>query len=224
MNRSFIFSILGCAAALAGLAATGLYLKNRAKKSDSSRLRVKKLPSLVPPADFSQNSTVVQEEKEENENPSKTSIRAARITKSVVCKKTQRYFKVIARCGHVGNKFYILIEFHCRAENAKEAAKKIRNSPRVKHHHKFAISSVQEISEVEFLEGCRKMRENPFFKCHNPQEQRNAMGAFIFENRVPEEPVVCFKKRHTLRSRFNDDDDYELLKNFCGDLTSEEIA
>ena len=68
------------------------------------------------------------------------------------------------------------------------------------------------------------MRENPFFKCHNPQEQRIAIGELIFENRIPEEPKICFKRRHPLRSRFNDDERFELLKNFCGDLTSEEIA
>lgn len=225
MKKSAVFLILSCAAGLAGLAASALYLKRRGEKSDGvSSSRERKLPNPEPNTDFSQNSNLVQEEKEETPGVSESSKKTVWFPKSVHRKKLKKYFKVIARCGHVGNKFYILIEFYCRAENAKEAAKKIRNSPRVKHHHKFAISSVQEISEVEFLEGCRKMRENPFFKCHNPQEQRIAIGELIFENRIPEEPKICFKRRHPLRSRFNDDERFELLKNFRGEISLEEIA
>ena len=64
----------------------------------------------------------------------------------------------------------------------------------------------------------------PFLQMSQSAGARIAIGELIFENRIPEEPKICFKRRHPLRSRFNDDERFELLKNFCGDLTSEEIA
>lgn len=225
MNKTIILSILGCAAGLAGLTASVFYLRRREKKADGiSRLRGRKLPNQEPNTDFSQNSNLVQEEKEGTPELSESSKKTVWFPKSVHRKKLKKYFKVVARCGHVGMNYYLPNDFFCCAENAREAARKIRNSPRVKHDHKFAIFTVQEISEAEFFEGCRIMRGNAFFKCQNQQEQRLAMANFIFENRIPEEQKICFKKRHPLRAHFNNDETFELLKNFRGEISPEEIA
>ena len=62
------------------------------------------------------------------------------------------YFEVIAKCGHVGKRFYIPIKFAVAAESSKEAAKIARSIPRVKHDHKDAILSVKKISYQEYVQ------------------------------------------------------------------------
>ena len=64
---------------------------------------------------------------------------------------TKRYFKVEAKCGHVGHGKCIWITFATTADNGKEAARKVRDFKRVKHDHKDAIRSTTEIDFEEFI-------------------------------------------------------------------------
>ncbi|MGN1295062.1 MAG: hypothetical protein ACI4U5_01505 [Bacilli bacterium] len=83
----------------------------------------------------------------------------------------KKYFMVIAKCGHVGRKNYIPVKFAVVAESGKEAAKKVRQFPRVKHDHKDAILDVKCITLEEFLE-IKEINDNdPYLKCHSRQEQ-----------------------------------------------------
>lgn len=84
----------------------------------------------------------------------------------------KKYFKVLAKCGHVGRNNYIEKWFYIKAENGKEAAKIVRNMPRVKHHHKDAIREVKQIKCEEFLYGKKIMSEDKYFKAHSSQEQK----------------------------------------------------
>ena len=82
-----------------------------------------------------------------------------------------KYYMVIAKCGHVGRKNYIPIKFAVVAESGKEAAKKVRQFPRVKHNHKDAILDVRCITLEEFLE-IKEINDNdPYLKCHSRKEQ-----------------------------------------------------
>lgn len=84
----------------------------------------------------------------------------------------EKYFMVIAKCGHVGRKNYIPVKFAVVAESGKEAAKKVRQFPRVKHDHKDAILDVRCITLEEFLE-IKEINDNdPYLKCHSRQEQK----------------------------------------------------
>ena len=83
-----------------------------------------------------------------------------------------KLFKVEAKCGHVGKNNFTIKIFAIRAENGKEAAMIARNKPRVKHHHKDAIRSVVEITEIEYLQIIKQNNDDPYFKCRNIQEQR----------------------------------------------------
>ena len=86
-------------------------------------------------------------------------------------KEFEKYYMVIAKCGHVGRKNYIPIKFAVVAESGKEAAKKVRQFPRVKHDHKDAILDVRCITLEEFLE-IKEINDNdPYLKCHSRQEQ-----------------------------------------------------
>ena len=83
----------------------------------------------------------------------------------------EKYFMEIAKCGHVGRKNYIPVKFAVVAESGKEAAKKVRQFPRVKHDHKDAILDVRCITLEEFLE-IKEINDNdPYLKCHSRQEQ-----------------------------------------------------
>lgn len=83
----------------------------------------------------------------------------------------EKYFMVIAKCGHVGRKNYIPVKFALVAESGKEAAKKVRQFPRVKHDHKDAILDVRCITLEEFLEIKEINDIDSYLKCHSRQEQ-----------------------------------------------------
>ena len=83
----------------------------------------------------------------------------------------EKYFMVIAKCGHVGRKNYIPVKFAVVAESGKEAAKKVRQFSRVKHDHKDAILDVRCITLEEFLEIIEINGNDPYLKCHSRQEQ-----------------------------------------------------
>lgn len=82
------------------------------------------------------------------------------------------YYKVRAKCGHVGRNRYVEKNFYVTASSGKEAAFKVRYLPRVKHHHKDAILNVKQISHNEFCEGVEISRDDCYFKATNSTEQR----------------------------------------------------
>ena len=59
------------------------------------------------------------------------------------------YYKVLAKCGHVGRHRYITKWFYVKASSGKEAAYIVRYKPRVKHDHKDAIREVVSINYYE---------------------------------------------------------------------------
>lgn len=83
-----------------------------------------------------------------------------------------KYFKVVAKCGHVGKKHYVPVAFAVEAESGEEAAMIGRNFPRVKHNHKDAILDCKKISLDEFLELQDVNQNDEYLKCHSRQEQR----------------------------------------------------
>ena len=84
----------------------------------------------------------------------------------------KKFFEVQAMCGHVGKGCYIPIRFAVVAESGKDAAARVRNYARVKHHHKKAILQVQEISLDEYLLLKSENEADPYLHCKNIQEQR----------------------------------------------------
>lgn len=105
-----------------------------------------------------------------------------------------RYFKVIAKCGHVGRNNYILKVFYQSATDGKEAAKIVRNLPRVKHNHKDAIRGVVEITQDEFFQGRKIMSEDPYFNVHNKQSQ-NLLCPDIMYSAYKEDSNEMYEKR-----------------------------
>ena len=85
----------------------------------------------------------------------------------------KRYFSVECKCGHAGKMYYIPIKFAIEAENGREAAEKGRWIPRVKHHQKYCILSVEELTEDEYYLLRSENRNDPFLNCHSDLEQMN---------------------------------------------------
>lgn len=83
-----------------------------------------------------------------------------------------KYYKVKAKCGHVGRGKYILMDFYVKAESGKDAAAIVRHKPRVKHDWKDAIETVDEVSAVEYLNGREQMQKILYFSVTNSSEQR----------------------------------------------------
>lgn len=85
--------------------------------------------------------------------------------------ESEKYFMVIAKCGHVGRKHYIPIKFAIISNSAKEAAKSVRYFPRVKHNHKDAILYTKQISYEEYLEIMENNHKDPYLQCRSRHEQ-----------------------------------------------------
>ncbi|MDR0312345.1 MAG: hypothetical protein LBI14_01980 [Treponema sp.] len=81
------------------------------------------------------------------------------------------FYEVTAKCGHVGKGRYYQGLFYVQAENGKTAAAIVRNLPRVKHDRKDAIIAVAKVDFAVFMKGIVAHQLNPYFDCHNKQEQ-----------------------------------------------------
>lgn len=83
-----------------------------------------------------------------------------------------KFFMVVAKCGHVGRGHYIIKNFYVKANDGKEAAFKVRYTPRVKHHWKDAIEEVHQITQKEFYIGKKIFHNDLYFCVKNSTEQR----------------------------------------------------
>ena len=95
-----------------------------------------------------------------------------------------KYYIVTTKCGHVGKNKYIVVDFPVLAENGKDAARKAREIPRVKHHHKDAILNVREVSLEEYNQYEEKKNNDDYLKCSSRQEQnmiKNISERIIYE-------------------------------------------
>lgn len=106
-----------------------------------------------------------------------------------------KYYEVKAKCGHVGRNNYIIINFAVAAENGRDAAKIIRFTGRVKHHHKDAIQSVREITFDEYNELLKKNSKDPYLHAKNKKEQREECPALDFYIMKESEKDKAFDKK-----------------------------
>ncbi len=104
----------------------------------------------------------------------------------------KRYYKVIAKCGHVGRMNYVPIAFPVVAANGKEAAARARLFPRVKHDDKFAILQCSKINKEEFETLLDITKKDPYLSCKNRQQQREIKD---FDKRIMKEESVVRKRK-----------------------------
>ncbi len=127
-----------------------------------------------------------------------------------------RYFKVTAKCGHVGKVFYYPGDLFIKAENGRDAARVARNMPRVKHDHKDAILNVEEIDWETYRAGKKDARKNPYFFCESVQQQLeywDEIGSRLLADDYNEkEKSKKVSRKHSLRHVYNADPLYDLYK------------
>jgi len=104
------------------------------------------------------------------------------------------YFKVTAKCGHVGKGQYYKGVFYIRAKNGKEAAAVVRKMPRVKHDHKDTILGVEKISHEVYKRGKAAWRTNQYFRCHCKQEQELFLDELVKD--IYNETAYEERKKH----------------------------
>lgn len=112
------------------------------------------------------------------------------------------YYRVLSKCGHVGRNNYILKNLYIKANDGKEAAKKARETPRVKHNHKDAIREVEEINLKEYIKGLSIINADDYFNVHNKQEQIR-MKAVKLSEVFKENTSKNYKKRRTRQNILN---------------------
>lgn len=104
-----------------------------------------------------------------------------------------KFYEVVAKCGHVGKRNYYRGVFYERAETGKIAAMIVRGRGRVKHNHKDAILSVREITREQYLTGREQVAGEAYFQCKNIQEQAmhwdEISGNIFYEPRYEESEV-----------------------------------
>ena len=91
-----------------------------------------------------------------------------------------KYYKVNAKCGHVGRGHFTNKDFYVKATDGKDAAYRVRFSPRVKHDWKYAINSVELITKEEFVLGRELQVNDLYFSVTNSSEQK-FYGAIDYE-------------------------------------------
>jgi hypothetical protein len=99
------------------------------------------------------------------------------------------FFKVSAKCGHVGKGNFILIDFAVNCETKKEAAERARFFPRVKHDHRDAIVCVEEINREEFEQILETNENDPYLRCGSKHEQNSLDLSNRIQHETPEEEI-----------------------------------
>lgn len=136
------------------------------------------------------------------------------------------YFKVVAKCGHVGKGMYYPCEFYVNVANGKEAAALVREFKRVKHHNKNAILSVDKVTEDQYLAGLTNYNDNPYFYCRNRQQQlpymdeirKKVIDERKFEDDDISEVYLCKKDHFSGKSKLRDPKKFVnryLVDNYC---------
>ena len=86
------------------------------------------------------------------------------------------YYLVSCKCGHVGRKNYIPIDFAVRAEDGREAASIARYIPRVKHDHKDAILNCIKVDYDTYVRQIDINNHDVYLLCKSKHEQNKIMS------------------------------------------------
>ena len=77
----------------------------------------------------------------------------------------KKYYKVTAKCGHVGKGNYVPINFAVKADTASEASQIVKRFPRVKKQLWDSIIACVRISKKEYKRLRKINSEDPYLNC-----------------------------------------------------------
>ncbi len=115
----------------------------------------------------------------------------------------RKYFKVLAKCGHVGKGYYYEGAFYVKSDDAKKAAAYVRTLPRVKHDHKDAILNVEEITKEEYEAGKEAVKKEAYFNCLNSSEQKGHMEEISLKLKKEERKTYDSHSKTSNKKVFN---------------------
>lgn len=118
---------------------------------------------------------------------------------------SNKYFKVIAKCGHVGKGNYVPVAFAVKAESRSSASQKVMGYHRVKKQLSDAIICCDEIDKKSYKELVRVNANDPYLqcKCNRQQREIDNFASLICRNEYRDErrkvePAKSMKYRKTL--------------------------
>lgn len=116
-----------------------------------------------------------------------------------------KYFKVTAKCGHVGKGNYVPVAFAVKAESRSAASQKVMTYHRVKKQLSDAIISCEEIDRDSYKELMQANKKFKYLQCKCNRQQREIEGfdSLICKNEYREErrrvePAKSMKYRRTI--------------------------
>ena len=114
----------------------------------------------------------------------------------------KKYYIVTAKCGHVGRDKYIPISFPVIATSKSEAATIVRNKARVKHDHKNAILSVEEVDKeaYDIQQFCNA--HDPYLMVRSKHEQNKIMSLIYFRLQNDSHLVTKEKKNKRMSAHY----------------------
>ncbi|MDE6242282.1 MAG: hypothetical protein K2M08_07695 [Anaeroplasmataceae bacterium] len=80
------------------------------------------------------------------------------------------FYLVTVKCGHVGRGRYVEKNIPLYSNTKKDASKIALDHSKVKRHLKNAVSFVQEISYIDYIEKKKEYDEDSYFRAHSKQE------------------------------------------------------
>ena len=90
----------------------------------------------------------------------------------IIPEEKNNYYLVQVKGGHVGRNKYMPVTFAIRDNSAKSAAERARLIGRTKHHHRFAILSVEETTPDKFYAQVNLNKIDPYFNVRSKREQK----------------------------------------------------
>ena len=116
-----------------------------------------------------------------------------------------KYFKVIAKCGHVGKGNYVPVAFAVKAESRSAASQKVMTYRRVKKQLNDAIISCEAIDKKSYKELMQANNEFKYLqcKCNKQQSAIEDFDSLICKNEYKKkrhkiEPAKSMKYRKTI--------------------------
>lgn len=109
----------------------------------------------------------------------------------------KKYYKVVAKCGHVKRLNYIHKTFAVCANTASDAAQRVKDFPRVKKQLKTCITSCDEIEYDEYIAIKKANSEDGYFKSHTHREQ------MLYNPNIRDE-VISFEPKMLEKSKVSD--------------------
>lgn len=88
----------------------------------------------------------------------------------------KKYFKVTAKCGHVGKGNYVPVAFAVKAESRSVASQKVMTYHRVKKQLNDAIIFCEEIDRDYYKELMQANKEFKYLHCKCKRQQREIEG------------------------------------------------